>query len=967
MSQPIQDSFLVACPRCLRTFKPRGLRRHFVSCPASSHSQHTSQLDQSYDVLSDVLTTLQAARKRIPLVRVIPKQARSAFSVALAEVIDGLVESRDVGSWKRYLTFTYMALRVPPGVIQRRRRLHDVILGNLKEFKNGVSLETVLPRYPDKGARRQDQDNSIRLAAQKLEEGDVRGAVRLLASDSVIAENTSETMRLLKEKHPPPPGNLNLPPCPTPASDNDRIWVTTAQVKAALRSFPPATAGGIDGLRPRHLKDALSIGGGNDTRLHLSLAHFCEVSINGQIPEFARKVFYGAVLTPFKKLDGGVRPIACGLTLRRLATKIVLRQELRAINKALLPSQVGCAVKGGAEAAIHSVRQYVVEALNVQSCKVLVKLDFQNAFNTVRRDLFLNQVKSVTPKLYRLAYQAYGQPSWLVSPGGLLESATGVQQGDPAGPAFFCLALKGLTESFVSEIKPCYLDDCTLAGSAEQVLADIQRVLDFEACSGLSLNPSKCEMFCTSDIAEHRQEVVNKIRHLLPGIRLLNQDSLNLLGTPLLKAGFSKTAQEKLLLIRRLCKRVIDMHPQQALYLLRHALLAPKLTYFFRTTPAFEDSQILADFEDIFKETCRNVLNIPMEDRLWDKVTLPLEFGGMGIRSPTNVALLCYTSSIHATEELIQTLCPGYDDETTNHEQQSLRELVQATYPNVDFSECDWASQKDLDRVVSKNRFDTLFSSAATDEERACLLASTHTFSRRWLEALPSAKVGTLLIPTHFKFCASLRLRGKLSQRHMCVRCNGTADEYGVHALACSRSAGRHPRHGLLNQLISEGLRLAKIPNAREPDRLLTSTGKRPDGVTLVPYEHGKYVVWDATTWSTLCPSQLRNTAKTAGSAAEYADRRKKAIYREFEVDYKVVPLAFETHGPISAGTEEFLDDLGKKIRKETGNSRARPFFLQRLSIAVQRGNALAIFGGMEGFTGGSEDSVNSSCELEPG
>lgn len=37
----------------------------------------------------------------------------------------------------------------------------------------------------------------------------------------------------------------------------------------------------------------------------------------------------------------------------------------------------------------------------------------------------------------------------------------------------------------------CYLDDCTLGGEVHTVAEDVQRVLDFEAKSGLQLNPMR--------------------------------------------------------------------------------------------------------------------------------------------------------------------------------------------------------------------------------------------------------------------------------------------------------------------------------------------------------------------------------------------------------------------------------------------------------------------------------------------
>jgi hypothetical protein len=59
---------------------------------------------------------------------------------------------------------------------------------------------------------------------------------------------------------------------------------------------------------------------------------------------------------------------------------------------------------------------------------------------------------------------------------------------------------------------------------------------------------------------------------------------------------------------------------------------------------------------------------------------------------------------------------------------------------------------------------------------------------------------------------------------------------------------------------------------------------------------------------------------------------------------YKFVPVAVETLGP---GGDEALDlvkDLGKRMVESTGELRSRTYLTQRISIAIQRGNAANIF-----------------------
>ena len=48
----------------------------------------------------------------------------------------------------------------------------------------------------------------------------------------------------------------------------------------------------------------------------------------------------------------------------------------------LAPRQLGFGIKGGAEAAVRAARRYIDK---MEDGKVFVKIDFKNAFNTLRR------------------------------------------------------------------------------------------------------------------------------------------------------------------------------------------------------------------------------------------------------------------------------------------------------------------------------------------------------------------------------------------------------------------------------------------------------------------------------------------------------------------------------------------------------------------------------------------------------
>ena len=54
-------------------------------------------------------------------------------------------------------------------------------------------------------------------------------------------------------------------------------------------------------------------------------------------------------------------------------------------------------------------------------------------------------------------------------------------------------------------------------------------------------------------------------------------------------------------------------------------------------------------------------------------------------------------------------------------------------------------------------------------------------------------------------------------------------------------------RHATLNSLIKQTLGSLDLPSMLEPRGLYRTDGKCQDGVTMIPWEMGKQLVWDVT------------------------------------------------------------------------------------------------------------------------
>ena len=126
---------------------------------------------------------------------------------------------------------------------------------------------------------------------------------------------------------------------------------------------------------------------------------FVKLVLEGSTPPFVRSFFFGATLIALEKKVGGIRPIAVGGTLRRLVAKVAGAKVMAEMGALLAPRQLGYGVKGGCEAAVHSARLYLDNLLEDHA---ILKLDFKNAFTSVRRDVMLEAVHDIWHQLFFL-------------------------------------------------------------------------------------------------------------------------------------------------------------------------------------------------------------------------------------------------------------------------------------------------------------------------------------------------------------------------------------------------------------------------------------------------------------------------------------------------------------------------------------------------------------------------------------
>ena len=432
-----------------------------------------------------------------------------------------------------------------------------------------------------------------------------------------------------------------------------------------------------------------------------------------------------------------------------------------------------------------------------------------------------------------------------------------------------------------------------------------------------------------------------------PEARVVDPADARLLGSPIGDVGsISNTIDEKVHLLEIMGDRLQHLDAHDAILLLRHSFAIPKLLYTLRTSPCFLSPNLVSD-DARLRSIVSSITNIffDLNDPAWTQASLPVRYGGLGIRSAVQLAPSAFLASAAGSSDLAHHILPSH--------------LQSLPLPNVAEAAELWsqghnqpppvgsASHRQKNWYVHKvsATADTLLECAPDAASRARLLAASSRESGAWLNALPISSLGLRMDNNAIRVAVGLRLGSPLCRPHICHHCGTEVNSLATHGLSCRWSEGRHHRHAAVNDIVHRSLSSAKVPSRLEPSGLYRSDGKRPDGITVVPWKDGKLLVWDATYPDTFAPSYAALATSEAGAVAAQAEVRKCDKYCHLLSSHTFEPVAIETSGAIGPRTRVFLKELGHRLRQVTGEVKCFTYLLQRLSVAIQRGNAASVLG----------------------
>ena len=496
-----------------------------------------------------------------------------------------------------------------------------------RELWVGLSLR----KPPHLSTKKWSQEEAnVRRCNHLVKCGRLGNALEALISNGVRKVN-QEVINELRRKHP----EASLP-TRVDETDTEPIQVDMGCVSSQLKSFPRDTACGRDGLRADHLKEMIqSASYEMSIRLQTSLTSFVNCCLKGNLPVLSAPYVASAPVTPLEKKNGGIRPIAVGETLRRLVSKCASSMVVKNLHNHFHPHQMGVGTRDGGVGILHAINR-AIQKHGDDSTLVMLKVDFENAFNLVSRSRMFEEVKRVCPGLLKWVQFCYSTHPFLYEGDVIFESCQGVQQGDPLGPLLFALTLMPLVKKIAAKynllVNAWYLDDGSIIGKADEVVKVFNLLMEEGPEYGLILNQSKCEIWWPSTVAQYSLFPSAVIR--------IEEEGVDLLGALLGSSDFAnRITMIRVSKIEKLLEKTQSLdHPLHQLLLLRYCTGMPRFGYALRTGNPLAIQEAIRSFDAIIDKALLSIIGKGLDAKRRALAGLPVRMGGLGIPRAEDIA-----------------------------------------------------------------------------------------------------------------------------------------------------------------------------------------------------------------------------------------------------------------------------------------------------------------------------------------
>jgi hypothetical protein len=929
----------------------------------------------------------------VTTIRHIPPSARREFASALGSLLLQVTQHPTWEGVYHLFVMPKLTLWAPRGRKAKaplqmgneiNRRLRSFADGNLSALWQELGI--VYPPSATKArtrasAHRGDDDTlpeSVVAGVRGLvEEGAFAKAAKHLVSRGLLSANDPAVLAKLRDLHPTGNpvhlgGDHQLPTDNGFRASGDTADWEDRTVKAVAR-FPPGSAPGPSGLRPSHLKDCFKRPG-SALALRAGLAAFVHTAIDGKLPGALKEHLCASTLIPLAKKDGGIRPIAVGDTLRRLIGKVLLRTDDALEQSASLqPRQCGVGMPFAAE-MIGMGMQRIADA-DIGVPWVALQVDVRNAFNSVDRSAMLATASRKLPSSYNWLAWCYGQPTPLYCQGReLARSTAGVHQGDAMGPLGFSLALEQALDQCSKQERRLpwctwYLDDGLIVGALEPIADYLAALVPALQNIGLQINLTKCSLWGPGiqtaadpvDNVPDALDICHPLRHI-PITPYGGGAGITVLGVPCDAPGqgthaggvWGRAVDATLHVLSRL-RQLPDGQIRHCL--VRYCLDACKVNHLMRSTNLDHGAKACQDLCDALKTAVCDIVGCGITANAWEQATLPIRFGGLGIRDPAHdraAARLAALANYHTRASMVG-LPVEYWRALAPDTHRALTDIQTVVGPQHDVSS-RWASDASLilsadkpstsqrwwaEQVAAARRQRLVEDGTARDHVR--LLSQEGPLASAWLAVTPSRSLNTLLPDTDFRSLCRFWLGLPLlpdGHTYACPLCHEPVDPFGDHFVSCKHN-GITRRHNALRDAISTLLSGAGVTHIKEA---VSRTGSRPADILLINWDKGKDLAIDITVRHPLTldnyPLTLEGSRRHLAKAEADKMERERRDAACTTMRWGFQPAAFSPWGALGPSAKHLLREVTRRVLTDVPapltDARSSEL-LQHLSITLAR------------------------------
>ncbi len=906
-------------------------------------------------------------------------EIRHRYSKIIAEICRAMLQAARIGDFdleQRCLMFmvysnAFLLSRKFGGNRSRTRRAQAYEA--FEQAQDQAGLKTAL-QMPQQQQQQQNQtqttqlDLSIRRAIELLESGFISRATKRMGQKGLANPTDPEVKQKMRALHPQ--NSQQMPACPANAPE---VLLDKTEIALAIRSMAAkGSAAGADKMTAQHLSTLIA----NETCLQ-AVTLICNRIANGKYTGDARELVTDTRGIELLKETGGIRPIAIGQTLTRIAAQRAFERDRAEWIKAAGPHQLGLGKTAGVEASVFITQNALDQGMAV------LELDLENAFNRKSREQILRTVYS-NPALansWRLFDLKYGKPTRILIQDkegkivDMIQSCEGVTQGCNLGSPGFDAAEAPELAELATRNPTCEViaihDDVKVIGPLDHLPKAFSDWKDITARSNGKLNGSKSKVHYYAD-EPPSQEALNALQS--EGVKLVRQASSIAGGITATAAQHAELEAQPLRLEHEQFLQQLQ-HPklprQHASIMLRSSGVA-KFNYLTRATRPDLLRQTYKWVDESNREAFAQKSEVKLKDdsAAATQVQLPKKMGGFGIRPYELLADAAWFAAQAQAAPLLsksQYESSQQSDEARARMLSDFKELIKV---------CDKETSTLADCLPTEAKSFTQFYTAeprnapglqaklsslilnqvkmnwrVNHPEEANRLDSVATAeSSAWIDAIPSSPARRILDEDW-----TIAVKKRLGQRSYngpvpttCCLCKAdlTKDRDPTwHPLSCKHliPTMANRRHNKINRTIkvhAEPMEAAVAAEYRPP---CSESKKRIDADVLIPGVGA--VLIDVSV-------RRAEAASRSGSSEKMfkdAERDKINKYKDMAKDRsaEVLPFIIDEYGRFGPAAHSFLDKLmasaaGSEARDQSTQSaaQAKRALLEDLAIAIQQQNA---------------------------